>query len=555
MPLEDNEKAEKQHEEKEKTLVNAGLAGAAAKVIQDYGSENKEYLVAYSGVDNETEQKLSKSLKGESKIYYEQDKKITETIKDPQQAAKLKHQNLKSRAGFAAEIDEVAKENAKRIRSNDPTRRIRTDDLTGDLKGTVDRELYDHVDLDKNGNPIPGSESQMKMKGESADEALDKLMSRGEKGKNEKYLDNDVRLKVQKDFADEIIKKADERIKGLEAEKKALLGVEGKEEALQKKQRQIEKLEKCKELVGSAHDTNQESKDSVINPKWTTAKRIIKTSHDAGLEQAKNGAVIGGSVSIIKNVVALAKGEKDAGEAIVDVAKDTGSAVAVSYGTAFAGSALKGAMQNAPSKTIQALSKSNLPAMLVTVTLETGKTLGKYFKGEIDGVQCLEELGEKGTGMVSSAIGSTLGAAGAAAIFGTAAIIGPITIPVIGGLIGGMVGYALSSACYGQLVSSLKDAKLARERRIQIEAECAEAIRMIREYRAEMEAAISEYLSDHIAVFHTAFDEIKTAHNIGDIDGFISGANKIIRKLGGKPQYENMSEFEALMESSESLIL
>jgi hypothetical protein len=56
-------------------------------------------------------------------------------------------------------------------------------------------------------------------------------------------------------------------------------------------------------------------------------------------------------------------------------------------------------------------------------------------------------------------------------------------------------------------------------------------------------------------VFHKAFDEIKTALDIGDIDGFIAGANKITWKLGGKPRFKNISEFEIFMESPEKLTL
>jgi hypothetical protein len=166
-------------------------------------------------------------------------------------------------------------------------------------------------------------------------------------------------------------------------------------------------------------------------------------------------------------------------------------------------------------------------------------------------------LGEKGTGMIGSAVFASLGTIGAVSVFGKSVAIGQliIPIPVVGGLIGGMIGYALSSAYYGHLMSTFKDAKLARERRIRIEAECEEAVRMIRQYRAEMETAISEYLSDHITTFHTAFDEIKTALDIGDIDGFITGTNKITKKLGGKPQFNNFSEFDELMNSSENLIL
>jgi len=538
-----DEKTKKdQIEEDNKTLINAILAGASAEVVQRYGDAGKEFLVAYSGMDNELGIMLKKSLKEESKRYYEQLKIIEETVKDPKKATKQMHQLLKSHGGYASEIQDVAEENANRIINKDPTRRIRTDDLSPEKGGKVNHPLYDHTDLDKNGNPITGSESQMKMKGESADEALEKLMERGKNGKNEKYLDNDVKIKVQKDFADDIIKKADEKIKFLEKQKKALLGIEGKEEDLKNIQRQIDKLETIKKNVKPSNVTNQEAKDIVKHPKLTTAKKIIKNSNKAGLEQAGYGATIGGSISIIKNIVAVVKDEKNAEDAILDVAKDTGSAAALSYATGFTGSAIKGTMQNAKNEVTRTLSKTNLPAMIVTVTLETGKTLAKFIKGEIDGVQCLEELGEKGTGMTASALFATIGQIA-------------IPIPVIGGMIGGMLGYALSSACYGFLMTSLKDAKMARERRIRIEAECAEAIRMIQLYRAEMETVISQYLSEHITLFHTAFDDIKTALNIGDIDGFIAGANKITRKLGGKPQFENISEFNSLMESSEKLSL
>jgi len=537
---EEDKTVKAQNKKDENTLTNAALAGASADVVQRYGSAIKEHLVAYNGVDNEAGKVLAKSIKEESRRYYEQAERIKKTVSDPEQQKKLLHQLLKSHGGFGAEIDEVALENSSRIIDKDSTRRIRTDDLDQAKGGQRNHPLYDHVDLDKNGNPIPGTASQMKIKGESAQDVHDKLMERGKNGKNEKYLDQDVKIKVQKEFADEVRRIAKDRIKDLEQQEKALTGLPGKEKELENIRRNIFKEKQILKNTEASNVSNQESKDIILKPKTTTAKHIIEIGHKAGFEQAKSGAVIGGSISIIKNLVAVIKGEKEAEDAVFDVAKDTGSAAAVSYSTAFTGSALKGAMQNAESEMTQALSKTNLAAMLVVVTLETGKTLAKYFKGEIDGVQCLEELGEKGTGMAASALFATIGQIA-------------IPIPVIGGLIGGMLGYALSSACYGQLTSVLKEAKIAREQRIQIEAECAKAIRMIREYRAEIETAISEYLSDHIITFNSAFNKIEAAFKSGDIDSIIAQANSITRKLGGEPQFKDMSEFDILMKSSEIL--
>jgi hypothetical protein len=541
------EKEKKNKREKGKTLENVGLAGATSEVVQRYGSANQEFLGAYDGINYENGTPLFKSLKQESTRYY------TEVKADPSR----QHATLKTHAGNASEASEVAIENSKRIINRDPTRRITTDDLDPAKGGQRHHPLHDHVDIDKNGNPIVGTESQMKIKGDTALEAHDKLMEKGKllkdgTYKNEKYLDNDVKLKVQKGFADDIKKTAQENIKNLEKQEKALIGKPGKEEELQKIRRQIFKEKQIAKNVEDSNVSNQESKDSVLKPKTTTVKHTLETSHEAGLEAAKIGIAVSGGMSIIRNVVAVAKGNKEPGEAALAVVKDTGTGVAVSYTTAFAGSQLQALMVKASTKKVvtqvgkkavekvvtntalKSLAESNLPAQIVTATIEVGKTMKRYFSGEIDGVECLTELGEKGTGMIASTIGATIGQAA-------------IPIPVVGGLIGGMVGYALNSACYNSIVSVLKDTKLTRQERERVEAECAEAIEAIREWRAQFEKLVSQYMIDHIVTFHKAFDGIKAALEIGDIDGFIAGTNTITRKLGKTPQFETFNEFDALM--------
>jgi len=582
MPYETDDKTVKaQNKEDKKTITNVALVGAAAEGIQRFGAAIKEFFVGYSGVDNETGQVLKKSLKN-----------ISESKINPD----YEHNNIHQQAGNSAEVAKVAKDNAENIINESNKRTVRTDDHP-DYK--TNDTVVDHVEV-INGSVIPGSGSQMKFVNDPK-ELIDKIATGEGGGKSDlsRYLDTKLDLptdqvndkayqkycsaeaKRLRQLAEEkskdgktqeaqrLQKKAnriedgkniglkeycDQKAKELR-EDADLLERMGKSELAEKKRQQAKNYEKVKNNI---RDRGISTKKAIFyrkHPKIATALDIAGISHRAGLEQAKSGAVIGGSISIIRNLVAVIKGEKEAEDALYEVAIDTGSAAALSYSIAFTGSALKGAMQNAKSEMTRTLSKTNLAAMLVIVTLETGKTLTKYIKGEIDGVQCLEELGEKVTGMISSALFSSLGVYGAVSVFGKSFVIGQIAIPipVIGGLIGGMLGYTLSSACYGQLMSALKDAKIAREQRIQIEAECAEAIRMIREYRAEIEIAISEYLSDHIITFHTAFDKIEAALKNGDTDSIIAQANIITEKLHGKPQFKNISEFEILMKSSESL--
>ena len=124
-----------------------------------------------------------------------------------------------------------------------------------------------------------------------------------------------------------------------------------------------------------------------------------------------------------------------------------------------------------------------------------------------------------------------------------------IPIPIVGGLIGGMVGYVLSSATYGILMDSLKEAKYAKEERELVEKICDENIRMIREYRAEMEKLINEYLIDSMDMFRDSFSGIKNALAIGDVDWVIESANFITESFGGQASFSSMNDFNQKMVS------
>jgi len=292
--------------------------------------------------------------------------------------------------------------------------------------------------------------------------------------------------------------------------------------------------------------SSKEALEARLKPGMSTAKDIVRIAHSAGVDAAKTGAVIGGGISLIRNTVSVVRGEKEAAVAMAETVVSAGKAAVVSYGTAALGSSLKGAMQNAPDEILRTLSKTNMPTIVVTTALETGKTLKKYIAGEIDGTECLEELGEKGTSMLSSAM-----FAGQGALAGTLLIPIPGIGTVIGGLIGGMIGYSFSSAYYRELTGALRDAKAAKEERIRVEAECLEAIIAIREYRNEMERIIADYFDEHAQVFHDAFHQMKITYEIGDIDGFIDSANQITRKLGGSVPFNSFQEFEAVINSSQ----
>lgn len=501
-------------------VIRAGIAGASYETVQRYGAAAKEHLVAYSGIDNEQGLQLQKSLKS-----------IKAQGSNPDYEFSINQQ----KAGWAAEVKDTANKNAEKIINGDKSRKIRHDDLPNT---PANHPLYDHVEIDADGNVIAGSGTQMKFIGAAANDssgagnaerALKKLQSK----KFQKYIDNDVKIEVPKDEYRQMIDKASEEIKNLQKQLQTAKA-NGNAKAVESLEKRIENLSKLKKNLKPSTLTRKESMEAVKSPKLSTAKSFAKISHKAGVKTAETAALIGGSASLVRNIVGLCKGEIEADVAATNVVKDTAESVAVGYGTGFAGSAIKGAMQNSASEYTRALAKTNVAGTVVAVAVSTAKTMTRYFNGEIDGEECLEALGEQGTGMIASSMFTVIGQT-------------VIPIPVVGGLIGGMVGYALSSATYGVLVNSLKEAELAHEERLVIERACEEHIALIREYRAQMNGIINSYLIESMDTFTESFAGIKDALVIGDVDMFIESANDITESLGGNVPFRDFDDFNEKM--------
>ena len=414
---------------KKSSIELSAQSGAASEVVDRYGSAVKEHYVAYSGLDNENGRELTRGLK-----------KTAKSKVNPEYS----EQNIKQQAGFAAEDKYTARQNAEKIIKKEDTRYSRTDDL-----GNVNDPLFDHKQIDLFGNEIAGSGEQMKFVGSSPKECLNKLASQ----KFEKYLDADATITVPSDYYDGIIAEADKELESLYQQLKYAED-NGNTALVDSIKKRIAKYQKIRSSVKNSGISNKEAIEARLHPKIYTAKDIAR--------------------------VAVAKGEKEPSEAASSIVKDTSVGAVTAYTTAFAGSALKGTMQNSSSQYIRSISKTNAPAAMVMSTIDVGKTMVKYVKGDISGVECLEEIGEKGTSHLSAAMFAAVGQIA-------------IPIPVVGAMVGSMVGYALSASFYKELTQSLKEAKIAREERIRIEKECQEARAMIAEYRIHMQQTIKQY--------------------------------------------------------------
>ncbi|GHR26239.1 hypothetical protein JP0094_07950 [Helicobacter pylori] len=218
---------------------------------------------------------------------------------------------------------------------------------------------------------------------------------------------------------------------------------------------------------------------------------------------------------------------KDSKEAIKHASIMTLKEGAHSYGIAFGGSLLGSMMHNNANQFIQSLGNGSMPTAIVGVGVGSCRILIKYFRGKINSVECLEELGKENTNFLSGIAMSGIGQLA-------------IPIPVVGALIGCFVGAALSEAFFNALNS--KKVELARQRRIEIEKECRESIRLLEMYRNQFKEVFERYFHETTKFFNQSFDELERALYAGDADLVIGANNKIQEGLGQKPLFGNKQE-------------
>ncbi|GAA7425198.1 hypothetical protein MM0353_07890 [Helicobacter pylori] len=117
-----------------------------------------------------------------------------------------------------------------------------------------------------------------------------------------------------------------------------------------------------------------------------------------------------------------------------------------------------------------------------------------------------------------------------------------IPIPVVGVLIGGFVGTTMSKTFYDISLKTLKEAKEAHQRRIEIEKECRESIRLLERHQNQFNKVFERYFHGTIKFFNESFDELERALYADDADLVIGANNKIQEGLGQKALFGNKQE-------------
>ncbi|WRF68595.1 hypothetical protein FNE45_03700 [Helicobacter pylori] len=457
------------------------------------------------------------------------------------------NQNINQQAGYSAEIKEQTRVNADNIFAGKRERVCQYDDLSSEQKAQIKKffpnyatpsknhEIVDYVSVDERGNVIPNTAMQSKFVGRNGAECFEKFLSKD----YEKYFKNGAKMKIARNHYGDFQRAVNTRIKSLESQIAKQKGLGD----FQKAAHLEEKLQKCKTIkthTRPASITKAEAIEARLNPKLSAAKDVANVSHQAGMNAMQTGALIGGGVSLVTNIWECIANGKDPKKAIKHTAIATLKGGALSYGSAFASSSLGGLMQSSTNRIIQSLGKGSVPTIIVSVVATNATILGRYISGKIDGTELLKRLGKANATLISS---------GAMAVAGQALI----PIPVVGALIGGLVGATLSETCLNALLKARKEAKLARQRRIEIEKECREIIKNLEAYQNHFKEMFERYFHETTKFFNQSFNELERASYAGDADLAIGVNNKSREWLGQKALFDNKQEGWELIISNKDI--
>ncbi|MFP6249966.1 hypothetical protein ACLGD0_03935 [Helicobacter pylori] len=513
-------KKDREKKQKYNNITDLTIMGSTAEESALHASTNREHFSAWDRLEEISKRKINPNYT---------------------------KQNINQQAGYSAEIKEQAHVNAHNILAGKRERIVQYDNLSSGQKAQVKKlfpnyatpsknhELVDYISVDEKGNVIPGTAVQSKFVGRNGEECFKKLLSKD----YEKYFENGAKMKIARNHYGDFQRAVNTRIKSLESQIAKQKGLGD----FQKAAHLEEKLQKCKTIKAHtrpASATKAEAIEARLNPKLSTAKDVASISHQAGMNAAQTGALIGGGVSAITNIYECIANGKDPMKAIKHTAIATLKGGALSYGSTFASSSLEGLMQSSANKIIQSLGKGSLPAMFVGACVANATVLTRYFSGKIDKTELLKQLGKANTTLVSS---------GAMAFAGQALI----PIPVVGALVGGFVGAILSETCFNAFLKAREEAKLARQRRIEIEKECREIIKQLEAYQNQFKEVFEKYFHETTKFFNQSFNELERASYAGDADLAIAVNNKSREWLGQKALFDNKQEGWELIISNKDI--
>lgn len=235
---------------------------------------------------------------------------------------------------------------------------------------------------------------------------------------------------------------------------------------------------------------------TIMNEKINMTKIGVIDSHGYG----KEGAMIAGGLtlatSIAEDINLVLNGDMQIDDMALDVIQDTVTAGGLGYLEGFAEGTICVAMRNSGSKMISGLAKTGIPGMIIDFGIKSYDSIADFAEGNIDELELMYDLGENVTTTVAAFETAKLGAAVGSGL-------GPLGT-IGGGLLGGVVGYCISSELYVAAIDAgVEGAEYLGEKANEFGQFCVDvATEHIPNFVGDVTSSLNDFASEFELPFH-----------------------------------------------------
>ena len=317
-------------------------------------------------------------------------------------------------------------------------------------------------------------------------------------------------------------------------------------------------------IKSDSNDMTPEGKKKMVHEKLKSSGNILVHGAGATVKNAGFEFIDGASKNVQKSIVPLTaiavdnimdvvKGEQDFSEAL----KNTGKSVvdvAVVGGTSKLIEDIIFNMCNDNSKEIlNKITGSPYYAELLSLAGIVKDSAEKFVNGDINGREFVEEIGEKGTLMVSSMVGGQIGReigkyVGIA--LGVTFVPGPLTTVLMvkaGEIVGEILGGVIATVACSTVIAVYKKIKHINDYK-QKEKELShminQSLEVIKEGHERLKVSVDNFYETWDAAVKDGFDEIERSERTHDFEGFSNGLNTLLELFGSNVTFKTMDEFD-----------
>ena len=272
----------------------------------------------------------------------------------------------------------------------------------------------------------------------------------------------------------------------------------------------------------------------------TKVKKLTKNNIDFNPSKSVGKAVNAGTASALialtisscNNLAQIAAGEKSIGEAVKDIAFDSGSSFVSSAGVSLMQDGVVNICTEYASKDIAKFVAQDLPIAEITTAVMVGRSVLRCLDGEITEEECATEIILNGAGYFAFKIGM-----------------------LCGGPAGAVVASLIVSQISATVLKYQQEKKIAAKRMAQFNRIVSDALIAL-EKQKDILADFREKEREKLAkAFNTGFEYIQISILQNNVDGITDGLNCILSVFNEKCTFQSLDEFNEFFDDENAVLV